>query len=116
MQDLQYIVGIGYSGADFPRAVILAFLFAMFARRDINVWQSGLFALLIDRTVWPFAAMGATGADPQAIMASFTAIFRTFVDDLGIYIVRYIGLVLMIGVFFTLRVGIHRALPGKAAA
>lgn len=115
MEDLNYIVGIGFSGADLPRAVILAFLFAMFARKDTNVWMYGLFALLIDRTVWPIAAMGASGADIQSIYASIGAIFQTFSDDLGFYFVRYMGLVLMILSFNWIRTSIHKMGPGKAA-
>ncbi len=115
MEDLEYIVSIGFSGADLPRAVILAFLFAMFARKDTNVWVYALFALLIDRTVWPIAAMGASGADIQAIYASIGAIFETFVDDLGFYFVRYMGLVLMILGFSWVRTRVHQLAPGKAA-
>ena len=114
MDDLQYIIGIGFSGADLPRAIILAFLFAMFAKKDTNIWKASLLALLIDRTVWPIAAMGASGADIQSIYASIAALFKTFFDDLGIYIVRYMGLVLMISGFIWLRVRIHKLLPNKS--
>lgn len=112
MQDLEYILGIGFSGADLPRAVILAFLFAMFANKDTNIWRMGLLALLIDRLVWPIASMGAAGADIQAIYASVGALVKTFIDDLGIYIVRYIGLTLMIGGFRWFRASIHKMAPG----
>ena len=115
MQDLQYIIGIGFSSADLPRAIILTFLFAMFAKRDTNIWQVGLLALLIDRTVWPIAAMGASGADVQSIYAAVGAMFKTLIDDLGVYIVRYLGLVLMIGGFRWLRAKLHQFLPGKTA-
>lgn len=115
MEDLQYILGIGFSGADMPRAIILAFLFAMFARKDTNIWQVGLLALLIDRTVWPIAAMGSAGADIQTIYASIAAIFKSLPDDLGIIIVRYIGIVLMIGGFRWSREQVHRMAPGRAA-
>lgn len=114
MQDLQYILGIGFSGADIPRAIILAFLFAMFARRDTNIWQVGLLALLIDRTVWPLAEMGASGAELQSIYAAVSAMFKSLFDDLGIYIVRYIGLVMMIGGFRWLRSSIHAMGPRKS--
>ncbi|MEO1135918.1 MAG: hypothetical protein AAFW68_04790 [Pseudomonadota bacterium] len=116
MEDLSYIVGIGFSGADLPRAVILAFLFAMFAQGNTNIWKVGLLALLIDRTVWPIAAMGSSGADIQSIYAAIGGMAKTFKDDLGIYIVRYIGLVLMIGGFRWLRASIHNLQPRKAAA
>lgn len=115
MDDLEYIIGIGFSGGDLPRAVILAFLFAMFARKDTNVWTYALFALLIDRIAWPIAAMSASGAEWDTVLASIGAMFKTFVDDLGLYFVRYMGLVLMILVFMWARYSIHRALPGKAA-
>ncbi len=115
MEDLEYIVGIGFSGADLPRAIILAFLFAMFARKDTNVWIYGLFALLIDRTVWPIAAMGASGADLQSIYGSIAGLFQTFVDDLGFYFVRYMGLVIMILGFTWLRTSVHKMAPSKAA-
>ena len=116
MRDLEYIIGIGFSGADLPRAVFLAFLFAMFARRDTNVWHAGLFALIIDRTIWPIASMGFSGAEVEAIFASIGAMFKTFKDDLGIYIVRYIGLVVMISGFIGFRATVHRILPGKSKA
>ncbi|WDI30382.1 hypothetical protein PUV54_10470 [Hyphococcus flavus] len=115
MQDLQYIIGIGFSGADLPRAIILAFLFAMFAKGESNLWKVGLLALLIDRTVWPIAAMGSSGAEIQSIYAAIGGMAKSFTDDLGIYIVRYIGLVLMIGGFRWMRSAIH-GIPGKAAA
>jgi len=109
MEDLSYIVGIGFSGADLPRAVILAFLFAMFAQGNGNIWKIGLLALLIDRTVWPIA-------DIQSIYAAIAGMAKTFKNDLGIYIVRYIGLVLMIGGFRWLRASLHSMSPRKAAA
>lgn len=115
MQDLQYIVGIGFSGADLPRAIILAFLFAMFAKSETNLWKAGLLALLIDRTVWPIAAMGSSGADLQSIYAAIGGMAKSLKDDLGIYIVRYMGLVLMIGGFRWLRASLH-GLSGKTAA
>ena len=116
MEDLEYILGIGFSGSDLPRAVILAFLFAAFAKRDTNIWKVGLLAILIDRTVWPIAAMSSSGADLQSVYASIAAIFQGFSQDLGIYIVRYMGLVLMIGGFRWMRQAVHRIVPGGRAA
>jgi len=114
MEDLNYIVSLGFSGADLPRAVILTFFFAMFAKKGANIWTLGLLALLIDRMIWPIGAMASTGADIQSIYASIGAMFKTFLDDLGIYIVRYIGLVLMIGGFRWLRERIHKLTPKKS--
>lgn len=116
MEDLNYIIGIGFSGADLPRAVILAFLFAMFAQGNGNIWKIGLLALLIDRTVWPIAAMGTSGAELHSIYSAIGGMAKSFQDDLGIYIVRYIGMVLMIGGFRWMRASIHNITPKKAAA
>lgn len=116
MEDLNYIIAIGFSGSDLPRAVILAFLFAMFAAGNTNVWKVALLALLIDRTVWPIAEMGSKGAELEAIYAMLNGMVKSFRDDIGIYIVRYIGLVLMIGGFRVLRAWIQSIGPRKAAA
>ncbi|MEZ5893698.1 MAG: hypothetical protein R3C58_11235 [Parvularculaceae bacterium] len=114
MEDLNYIIGIGFSGSDMPRAIILAFLFAMFAAGNTNVWKVALLALLIDRTVWPIAAMGSQGAELDSIYAMLNGLAKNFKDDIGIYIVRYIGLVLMIGGFRWLRASAQGLSPKKA--
>ena len=80
MNDLNYIIGIGFSGSDLPRAAVLAFLFAMFAHKDTNLWRTALLALLIDRTIWPIAAMSVSGADMATITASITALFKSAYD------------------------------------
>ena len=113
MADLQYIIGLGFSGADFPRALILTFLLAMFIKKDTNIWKVGLLALFIDKGVWPILAMATTGAGGDVIYASVAALFQTFLNDIGIYIVRYMGLVLMIGGFRWGRQQLHELVPAK---
>ena len=115
MEDLQYIIGIGYSASDLPFALGLAFLFAMFLKRDSNVWKFALIALVIDRVLIPIGMMGASGAGLSQVFASLVALFKSFTDDLGVYIVRYIGLVLMISGFSWARAMVHKLMPGKAA-
>ena len=66
MEDLQYIIGIGFSGSDLPRAILITFLFACFAKRDTNIWKMGLIALIIDRAIWPISAMAISGSDIHA--------------------------------------------------
>lgn len=114
MEDLNYIVSLGFSGGDLPRAIILSFLFAMAARKEGNIWRLGLYALIIDRAIWPLIAMAATGADIHSIYASIGALFKTFFDDLGIYIVRYAGIVSMIGAFRWARSRMHRPATKKS--
>ncbi len=116
MEDLQYIFGIGFSGSDIGRAVLLAFIFAMYAKKDTNIWRAGIIALAIDRTVWPITEMAISGSEIHSIYASVAALFTTFLDDLGIYIVRYLGIVVMISGFVGLRTGVHKFLPKRRKA
>ena len=60
---------------------------------------TGLVALFADRIVWPIVGMALSGSDIQSIYASIGAITQTFVDDLGLYAVRYLGLTIMIAAF-----------------
>lgn len=114
MEDLQYIIGLGFSGADLPRAVILSFFVAMLLRKDANIWKIGLFVLFLDRILWPLVTLGASGAGFEIVSASISAMFKTFIDDLGIYIIRYLGIVIMIGGFRWVRARIHMFAPRKS--
>lgn len=116
MEDLRYIVTLGFSGSDVVRAVILAFLFAMMTARQSDVWRMAAFAFIIDRFIWPIAGMALSGSDIHAIYASIGAFFTSFLDDLGIYVVRYLGLCLMMSVFIALRRRIHHVKQEKSAA
>jgi hypothetical protein len=116
MEDLTYILGLGFSGADVWRAIIIAFFVAMIAGKKRSVWFMGLVALLADRIVWPIVGMALSGSDIQSIYASIGAITQTFVDDLGLYAVRYLGLTIMIAGFVASRSKIHTIAPaGKKA-
>ncbi len=116
MEDLNYIVKLGFSGADVVRAVGIAFFVAMLARRSPSVWFLGAIALVIDRIIWPVLAMGLSGADIHSIYASIGALGETFKDDLGLYVVRYVGLTIMIAAFTAGRSLIHQRLGATAAA
>lgn len=120
MEDLNYILGLGFSGADIWRAIIIAFFLAMVAGKKRSIWFIGLIALLADRIVWPIVGMAISGADIQSIYASIGAMTQTFIDDLGLYVVRYLGLTIMIAAFVAGRAHIHAMKPagkkGKPAA
>ena len=116
MEDLSYIFSLGFSGADLPRAVIIAFLLAMLLAPKNSIWALGGFALIVDKFVWPIAAQAIAGAGAETVFASIGALFETFVDDLGIYAVRYLGLTIMIGLFNELRARLHSFTPMKKAA
>jgi len=112
MEDLQYIVNLGFSGTDLPRAVALSFLLAMFLKKHGNIWRMALIALVIDRIIWPIVAMSFS-AEIQSVYASIGALGKTFFNDLGIYVVRYVGLVTMIALFAWARRQVHKMAPKK---
>ena len=72
------------------------------------------FAFVIDRFIWPIAGMAASGSDIHAIYASVGGLVVTFPDDLGIYLVRYLGLCLMMSGFIALRRRIHKVKPAAS--
>ncbi|MEM9014444.1 MAG: hypothetical protein AAGB02_04980 [Pseudomonadota bacterium] len=113
MEDLQYILGLGFSGADIPQAVLLAFFVAMLLKKDANIWKVGFFVLVVDRVVIPLVTMATAGSGASAVFTSIGAMAATFLDDLAVYIVRYIGIVLMIGAFRWLRARLHMLAPPK---
>lgn len=115
MEDLKTIISLGFSGADVTRALIIAFTLAILPRKKRSSWLLGAIALVIDRLVWPISGMALAGSDIHSIYASIGALGRTFIDDLGLYVVRYLGLVVMIAAFMAVRANINaRLAPPKA--
>jgi len=60
-------------------------------------------------------AQAAAGAGWEEIMASLVALGETLKDDLGMYMVRYFGLTVMIGLFTGARARLHGLMPTKKA-
>ena len=117
MEDLKDIISLGFSGGDVIRAFLITFAIAIIVRKKRSSWFLGAIALIIDRLIWPIAGMGLAGSDIQSIYASIAALGKTFVDDLGVYVVRYVGLTMMIALFVFLRSNLHARLdPPKEAA
>lgn len=115
MDELRYIVSLGFSGADVWRAIVIAFFVAMLIGRRSTPWQLGFVALFFDRLVWPLAGQAIAGANIQTIYASIAAMGDNFLNDAGLYVVRYLGLTIMIALFMTMRKRIHDMGPGKKA-
>lgn len=115
MQDLKDIISLGFSGADIAPALIIAFTLAILPHKKRSSWFLGAIAILIDRLVWPITGMALAGSNIHSIYASIGALGKTFVDDLGLYVVRYLGLVVMIAFFTAMRANLHDKLsPPKA--
>lgn len=113
MTDLTYIVGIGFSGADIARAITITFFITMLSGTKNSVWFLAFVSLLIDRLAWPIISMAVSGHDMNAIGGAYIGMAASFMDDLGFYVVRYLGLTVLIGVFRWLRISVHR--PGSAS-
>lgn len=111
MEDLKYIVALGFSGADIVPAVVIAFFIAMFVKNGAPVWRMALLALLLDRFVWPIASQALSGVGIQTIYATIGGFFTSFFDNLGVFVVRFFGLVVMIGSFVLARQKIHKLAP-----
>ncbi|MBI1393102.1 MAG: hypothetical protein GC152_10215 [Alphaproteobacteria bacterium] len=116
MEDLSYIIGLGFSGADVYRALIIAFFMSMLFAPQHSMWKLGVAALLIDKIVWPLVAQSVSGAGMDEVGGSLQGIASSFVDDLGVYVVRYFGLTVLIGMFSEFRTRLHQFAPPKKAA
>lgn len=116
MEDLNYIVGIGFSGTDITRAIILTFFIAMLSGSKRSVWFLAFIALLIDRLVWPMISMATSGHDIGAIGGAYIGMVQSAMNDLGFYVVRYLGLAVLIGAFRWLRISVHRLSPPRKKA
>jgi hypothetical protein len=115
MEDLKYIVALGFSGADILPAVVIAFFVAMLIRKGSPVWTLALIALALDRLVWPVISLAIAGVDIHTIYGTIGGFFSSFADNLGVFVVRFFGLVVMICGFAVLRQKIHNLTPQKKA-
>lgn len=114
MEDLKHIIALGFSGSDVAQALLITFTIAIILKKRRSAWFLGAVALLIDRIAFPIGGMAAAGADIHSIYASIAALGKTFIDDLGLYAVRYVGLVMLIAFFTAMRMGLHaRLMPAK---
>ena len=116
MEDLNYIISLGFSGADIPRALIISFFIAMMFAPQNTMWRLGFVALAVDKLAWPIVAQAAAGAGMETLFESLKAIVISVPDDLGVYLVRYFGLTVLIGLFAAARARIHMLAPAKKAA
>ncbi len=111
MEDLSYIISLGFSGSDIWRAVIISFFAAMMVGKKRKIFTIALWALLIDRLVWPLIDMALSGAADSSISGAVNGMFQAFTTDMAIYVVRYMGLVVMIAIFAFIRRRIHSKKP-----
>ncbi|MEL6113070.1 MAG: hypothetical protein AAFR20_09710 [Pseudomonadota bacterium] len=114
MEDLVYILSLGFSGSDFWRAIIIAFFAAMLVGKSRPVAIMGIWALFVDRLAWPLTTMWMAGADSAIMTDTVSGMMQSLNLDLGLYLVRYAGLMVMIAAFAHLRRRIHKPRTDKA--
>ena len=114
MEDLSYIIGLGFSGTDIWRAIYIGFFAAMLVNKKRNIAVMAFWALLVDRCLWPLTHMALSGATQSSISASFNAMIETLSLDLGLYVVRYAGLMFIMFLFISIRKRIHRPRSDKS--
>lgn len=116
MEDLSYIVTLGFSGSDVGRAVLIAFLLGMFVNSKRPVFMLTVIGFLIDQVIWPIAGQATSGAEAQTVAASFGAMMSSLPQNLGVYAVRFVGLFVLIAAFAFTRSSLHGLFGGKAKA
>lgn len=107
MNDLLYIISLGFSGSDVWRALICAFFTAMLVNKRAGLWAMAGVALFVDRLVWPVIEQAFSGAKTETLYASVGAMFTTLLPNLGLYVVRYLGLIILIALFLEARKRLH---------
>jgi hypothetical protein len=83
----------------------------MFVRKGAPIWRIAILALFVDRLVWPVMSQALAGVEIHTIYGTIGGFFTSFIDNLGIFVVRFFGLVLMIGGFVLLRQKLHKLVP-----
>jgi len=107
MDDLAYILGLGFTPADAARAISIALFCSLFMRQYVESWRFAAIAFSTDR-VWAIVSMAFAGHDAGAVASAFFANIMAIPSDLGIYAVRFVGIFLAVSVGFGLRSTLHR--------
>ena len=114
MEDLIYTLQLGFSGSDMIRAVIISFFCAMVVSKKRPAWMLCLWALLIDRLIWPLTDMMIRGTHNAIIGGVLDGMLKSFNADLPVYFIRYFVLLLLILGFATLRRRINKPKNDKS--
>lgn len=111
MDELRYTFALAFSGADLPRAVVLAVGASLFCSSKISTSRMTVAVFLADRA-WPFVHMGISGYGAPEIARALSYAAWSAPADFVAYLVRFCGLYALITIGYRLRVGLHRIIPG----
>lgn len=115
MDDLQYILNIGFAGSDFWRAIWIGLAASLIATRKFRPWKVGILAFTVDR-IWPYYSMHLHGYEFDAIWASVWAAIMTLPQDITFYIIRYLGILGLVYLGYNLRRLLHGGPAAKPGA
>lgn len=108
MEDLIYIISIGFAGSDIVRALWIGLLASLLVSTRLPPWRMSVVAFMIDR-IWPFYAMSLAGHDQEVVLAAVYGTFATAPQDLAYYAIRFLGLAGLVHVGYNLRRFLHFA-------
>lgn len=102
MEDLLYIIGLAFSGADLTRGLIIAGLVSLMVSTKFDVWRATIFAFIVDK-IWPFYAMSFSGYTMEQIQPAINGFIMGIGDDALMHFIRFWGVLLFVAVGYTLR-------------
>lgn len=115
MEQLLYVLSLGFSGSDAARAVVLVLMGALFVTKRFPPWRMVLLLLLID-LAWPYAGMLRGGSGLREIEFAIRAVFVHWQDALAGFLVRAAGFYIFVRGTFSLRRKLHEAFPEEKKA
>ncbi|MEM8986337.1 MAG: hypothetical protein AAGC95_06390 [Pseudomonadota bacterium] len=107
MEDLNYIVGMGFTSADGIRAVIIALIVSQMMQKYAQVWTYTGIAFGFDRML-PFLLMITDGRDLGYVGDRFWDMVMGMPEDLGVLSIRFMGMMIIISLGFAGRSAIHQ--------
>lgn len=110
MDALVYLLSLGFSGSDAPRAALLLLIGALFVTHRFKPWRMTLLLLVID-LAWPFITMAREGASPAMVNAAIRGALEFPEDAVVGFLVRASGFYLFIRGTFSLRRKLQSAFP-----
>lgn len=108
MDELTYIISIGFAGSDISRALWIGLCASLLVSRRLPPWRVTVVAFMIDRS-WPFYAMHLAGHPQDVVMAAVYGTFATMPQDIAYYAIRFLGLAGLVHFGYNLRRFLHFA-------
>lgn len=110
MDELLYVISLGFSGSDVGRAMLLVLIGALFVTRRFLPWKMTLVVLVIDQA-WPYLSLLAETGNHALVAQSFRGQMMRWEDNLAPFLVRWAGLYILLRGSFSLRRKLQTAFP-----